>query len=260
MSHLSTGLRRRLVLARALLNDPSIIILDEPTRGLDRESRARYIEKLQQLKAAGATLILATHDLEKAGALCDRAALMDGGRIRALGTLREVLEAGAGLADRLAAGGGRPMPGLIERLARHLAGAASVWLRNATVWRATWKTSLVGAVGEPLFYLLGLGYGLGTVIPAVAGRPYLHFVAPGPDDHLGHVQHDDRGDLHDLHQDGAPEGLRQHDPLAADLRGHHPRGDPLDHDQGADQRRDRARRGARRRGSRRSGPACSACR
>jgi lipooligosaccharide transport system ATP-binding protein len=98
VSHLSTGLRRRLVLARALLNDPAIIILDEPTRGLDMQSRGRYIEKLQQLKAAGATLILATHDLEKAGALCDRAALMDGGRIRALGSLREVVEAGAGLA------------------------------------------------------------------------------------------------------------------------------------------------------------------
>jgi lipooligosaccharide transport system ATP-binding protein len=98
VSHLSTGLRRRLVLARALLNDPAIIILDEPTRGLDKKSRARYIERLQQLKVAGATLILATHDLEKAGLLCDRAALMDGGRIRALGTLPEVLEASAGLA------------------------------------------------------------------------------------------------------------------------------------------------------------------
>jgi lipooligosaccharide transport system permease protein len=69
--------------------------------------------------------------------------------------------------------------GLIGRVARHLAGAASVWLRNATVWRATWKTSLVGAVGEPLLYVLGLGYGLGTVMPAIAGRPYLNFVAPG---------------------------------------------------------------------------------
>jgi ABC-type multidrug transport system ATPase subunit len=98
VSHLSTGLRRRLVLARALLNDPAIVILDEPTRGLDKKSRRRYIEQLQQFKAAGATLILATHDLEKAGLLCDRAALMEGGRVRALGTLPEVLEAGAGLA------------------------------------------------------------------------------------------------------------------------------------------------------------------
>jgi lipooligosaccharide transport system permease protein len=71
------------------------------------------------------------------------------------------------------------VPGLIGRVSRHLAGAACVWLRNATVWRATWKTSLVGSIGEPLLYVLGLGYGLGTVMPAIAGRPYLHFVAPG---------------------------------------------------------------------------------
>lgn len=54
-----------------------------------------------------------------------------------------------------------------------------VWLRNATVWKRSWKTSLVGSVGEPLMYFVGLGYGLGTLIPAVAGQPYLHFVAPG---------------------------------------------------------------------------------
>lgn len=71
------------------------------------------------------------------------------------------------------------MTGATGRIAGHLAGAANVWLRNATVWRATWKTSLVGAVGEPLFYLLGLGYGLSTVMPAIDGRPYLHYVAPG---------------------------------------------------------------------------------
>jgi lipooligosaccharide transport system ATP-binding protein len=105
VSHLSTGLRRRLVLARALLNDPALVVLDEPTRGLDRKSRGRYIEKLQRLKAGGATLILATHDLEKAGLLCDRAALMDGGRIRALGTVEEVLAAGAGLSPALPAAG-----------------------------------------------------------------------------------------------------------------------------------------------------------
>jgi len=58
-------------------------------------------------------------------------------------------------------------------------GALSVWLRNATVWSRSWKTSLVGSVGEPLFYFFGLGYGLGTIIPSVGGQPYLHYVAPG---------------------------------------------------------------------------------
>ncbi len=92
VSHLSTGLRRRLILARALLNDPAIVILDEPTRGLDRESRLLYLGTLQALKARGATLLLATHDLAEAEALCDRAAIMGCGRIRAEGPLGEILE------------------------------------------------------------------------------------------------------------------------------------------------------------------------
>jgi lipooligosaccharide transport system permease protein len=58
-------------------------------------------------------------------------------------------------------------------------GPWDVWLRNATVWKKNWKTSLVGSVGEPLLYFLGLGIGLGTLIPSVGGLPYLHFVAPG---------------------------------------------------------------------------------
>ncbi|HWR98003.1 MAG TPA: ABC transporter permease [Candidatus Methanoperedens sp.] len=60
-----------------------------------------------------------------------------------------------------------------------LAGAWRVWLRNAAVWRKSWKTSLVGSVGEPLLYVLGLGYGLATVVPDVDGSGYLRFVAPG---------------------------------------------------------------------------------
>lgn len=58
-------------------------------------------------------------------------------------------------------------------------GAGVVWLRNARVWQRSWRTSLVGSLGEPLVYFLGLGYGLGTLVPSVSGRPYLHFVAPG---------------------------------------------------------------------------------
>lgn len=58
-------------------------------------------------------------------------------------------------------------------------GALWVWRRNASVWARSWRTSLVGVLGEPLVYFLGLGYGLGTLIPAVGGTPYLHFVAPG---------------------------------------------------------------------------------
>ena len=91
VTHLSTGLRRRLILARALLNDPAIVILDEPTRGLDRESRQQYLGALQTLKAQGATLLLATHDLAEAEALCDRAAIMEQGRVRVEGPLAQIL-------------------------------------------------------------------------------------------------------------------------------------------------------------------------
>ncbi len=58
-------------------------------------------------------------------------------------------------------------------------GAGLVWLRNATVWARSWRTSLVGTVGEPLVYFLGLGYGLATLVPPVGGVPYLEFVTPG---------------------------------------------------------------------------------
>jgi lipooligosaccharide transport system ATP-binding protein len=80
LGHLSTGLRRRLVLARALLNNPAIVVLDEPTRGLDRESRRRSVDVLQEMKKRGVTLMLATHELTEAEALCDRVALMEDGR------------------------------------------------------------------------------------------------------------------------------------------------------------------------------------
>lgn len=54
-----------------------------------------------------------------------------------------------------------------------------VWLRNAKVWARNWKSSLVGTLGEPLFYFLGLGYGLNTIVPASGGQSYLHYVVPG---------------------------------------------------------------------------------
>ena len=78
---LSGGMKRRLILARALINSPELLILDEPTTGLDPHGRRSVWDKLNQLKAKDTTLILTTHYMEEAEILCDRVAIMDSGRI-----------------------------------------------------------------------------------------------------------------------------------------------------------------------------------
>jgi lipooligosaccharide transport system ATP-binding protein len=78
---LSGGMKRRLLLARALINNPELLILDEPTTGLDPHSRRSVWDKLNHLKAKDTTLILTTHYMEEAERLCDRVAFMDAGRI-----------------------------------------------------------------------------------------------------------------------------------------------------------------------------------
>lgn len=81
IKELSGGMKRRLLLARALVNNPEMLVLDEPTTGLDPHSRLSVWEKLRQLKSKGTTLILTTHYMEEAERLCDRVAIMDSGRI-----------------------------------------------------------------------------------------------------------------------------------------------------------------------------------
>lgn len=78
---LSGGMKRRLLLARSLINTPALLILDEPTVGLDPHSRQAVWEKLRQLKMKNTTLILTTHYMEEAERLCDRVAIMDAGKI-----------------------------------------------------------------------------------------------------------------------------------------------------------------------------------
>jgi lipooligosaccharide transport system ATP-binding protein len=78
---LSGGMKRRLLLARALINDPQILILDEPTIGLDPQGRHLIWEKLKALQAAGNTIVLTTHYLEEAERLCNRLVIMDEGKI-----------------------------------------------------------------------------------------------------------------------------------------------------------------------------------
>jgi lipooligosaccharide transport system ATP-binding protein len=78
---LSGGMTRRMVLARALINDPELLILDEPTTGLDPQSRHQVWERLEDLKKKGLTVLLTTHYMDEASRLCDRLLIMDHGRI-----------------------------------------------------------------------------------------------------------------------------------------------------------------------------------
>jgi len=89
---LSGGMKRRLTLARSLVNDPQLLILDEPTTGLDPQARQHIWQRLRELKNAGRTLILTTHYMEEAQRLCDRLAIMDHGEVIAVGAPRELIQ------------------------------------------------------------------------------------------------------------------------------------------------------------------------
>ncbi len=88
---LSGGMKRRLTLARALINDPDLLFLDEPTTGLDPQARHVIWERLRQLMLRGKTLLLTTHFMDEAERLCHRLAIMDHGRIICIGTPRELI-------------------------------------------------------------------------------------------------------------------------------------------------------------------------
>jgi energy-coupling factor transporter ATP-binding protein EcfA2 len=116
VDRLSGGMRRRLQIARALVNRPRMVLLDEPTTGLDPQARHVVWERLRALKRQGAALVLTTHYMDEAAQLCDRIVIMDGGRIVRAGTPaglvaeevgREVLELRLAPAD---------IPGLLARL------------------------------------------------------------------------------------------------------------------------------------------------
>jgi lipooligosaccharide transport system ATP-binding protein len=89
---LSGGMKRRLTIARALINDPDVILLDEPTTGLDPQARHVVWERLYQLKRRGATLLLTTHYMDEAERLCDRLVVMDKAKIMAEGSPRALIE------------------------------------------------------------------------------------------------------------------------------------------------------------------------
>jgi lipooligosaccharide transport system ATP-binding protein len=89
---LSGGMKRRLTIARSLINEPEILLLDEPTTGLDPQARHVVWDRLFRLKQQGVTLVLTTHYMDEAEQLCDRLVVMDGGRIAAGGSPRELID------------------------------------------------------------------------------------------------------------------------------------------------------------------------
>ena len=91
-SKISGGQRQRLLLAIALCNDPEILLLDEPTTGLDPQARRHLWEVIKKIKENGKSIILTTHYMEEAGELCDQIAIMDRGKIIASGSPRKLLE------------------------------------------------------------------------------------------------------------------------------------------------------------------------
>src|SRR5829696_7223979 len=89
---LSGGMKRRLTIARSLVNDPELLLLDEPTTGLDPQARHVVWDRLFRLKQRGVTLVLTTHYMDEAEQLCDRLVVMDHGRIVAEGSPRQLIE------------------------------------------------------------------------------------------------------------------------------------------------------------------------
>lgn len=140
VEHLSGGMKRRLAIARALINRPRMLILDEPTTGLDPQARHLVWQRLRRLKEQGATLLLTTHYLEEASQLCDRLVIIHRGKILEQGDPpslitrhvgREVLElTPAGLFD---AGDDTARAARLEDLGRELTGRAGAAVKGSQV-------------------------------------------------------------------------------------------------------------------------------
>ena len=89
---LSGGMKRRLTVARALINDPKILILDEPTTGLDPQARHLIWERIRELKKRGTSIILTTHYMDEAEQLCDRLVIMESGKFLVEGTPKALIQ------------------------------------------------------------------------------------------------------------------------------------------------------------------------
>ena len=96
IDYLSGGMKRRLAIARAFMTSPRVIVLDEPTTGLDPQGRNRVWQELETMKQGGVTILMSTHYMDEAAALCDRLAIMHHGKILAEGTPDELVTRHAG--------------------------------------------------------------------------------------------------------------------------------------------------------------------
>jgi ABC-2 type transport system ATP-binding protein len=134
---LSGGQKQRLALACALVGDPEFLFLDEPTTGLDPQARRQLWDLIEQFKAAGRTVLLTTHYMDEAERLCDRVAIMDHGKVIALGTPRELI-ASIGvehIVEFSASGmaGGSPLGSLDISALGRLEGVSGVRSQNASI-------------------------------------------------------------------------------------------------------------------------------
>jgi ABC-2 type transport system ATP-binding protein len=129
---LSGGMAQRLMVARAVMHDPSILFLDEPTAGLDPQSRIALWEILGELHSEGQTILLTTHYMEEADQLCDRLAIIDHGRVLALGTPSELKESTGIDTMVLVSVAGDPAP-IAELLVDEIAGATEAHVLDGKI-------------------------------------------------------------------------------------------------------------------------------
>lgn len=118
ISELSGGMKRRLIIARALINQPEILILDEPTTGLDPQARHVVWQKLRLLRASGVTMVLTTHYMDEASQLCDRLVIMNQGKFLVEGAPNELIHRLIGGAALEVRGPIEALPALAEGLAK----------------------------------------------------------------------------------------------------------------------------------------------
>lgn len=153
IAELSGGMRRRLTLARALVNDPEIIFMDEPTTGLDPQARHMIWERLKQLLAQGKTIFLTTHFMDEAERLCNRLAVIDHGRMIAEGSPRALI-------------------------ARHIeAQVVEIYGDGAPAWvdaHARRRSARIEVSGETVFCYTDDPQPLLDALPTANGLRYLH--------------------------------------------------------------------------------------